>query len=70
VARDRGLVAEGGERPGRAVRALASVSSVVKVFEATMKSVSAGSRSWVASQMSVPSTFETNRNLRPRSEKS
>ena len=51
----------------RAVRALVIVSSVVKVFDATMNSVSAGSRSRVASAKSVPSTLETNRNVRSRS---
>ena len=51
----------------RAVWALVIVSSVVKVFEETMKSVSAGSRSRVASAKSVPSTFETNRNVIERS---
>ena len=47
-----------------------SVSWVVKVFDETMKSVSAGSRSRVASAKSVPSTFDTNRNVRDRFEKS
>jgi hypothetical protein len=51
----------------RAVRALVIVSSVVKVFDETMKSVSAGSRSRVASAKSVPSTFDTNRTVSPRS---
>ena len=46
--------------------ALVIVSSVVNVFEETMNSVSAGSRSRVASAMSVPSTLETNRNVRSR----
>ena len=46
------------------------VSSVVNVFDDTMNSVSAGSRSWVASQTSLPSTLDTNRNVRPRSLKS
>ncbi len=56
-------------RPGpasdqaRAVWALVIVSSVVKVFEETMNSVSAGSRSRVASAKSVPSTLETKRNV-------
>ncbi len=50
----------------RAVRALVSVSSVVKVFEQTTKSVSAGSRSRVASAKSVASTLETKRKLRSR----
>ena len=45
----------------RAVEAFVSVSSVVNVFDETMNSVSAGSRPRVASQMSVPSTFDTNR---------
>jgi hypothetical protein len=47
----------------RAVRALVIVSSVVKVFEATMNSVSAGSRSRVHSAKSVPSTLETKRKV-------
>ena len=51
----------------RAVRALVIVSSVVKVFDETMNSVSAGSRSRVASAKSVPSTLETKRNVRSRS---
>ena len=42
--------------------ALVIVSSVVKVFDETMNSVSAGSRSRTASAKSVPSTFETKRN--------
>ncbi len=45
----------------RAVWALVIVSSVVKVFEETMKSVSSGSRSRVDSAKSVPSTLETKR---------
>ena len=52
----------------RAVRALVSVSRVVNVLLLTMNSVSAGSRSIVASRMSTPSTFDTNRNVRARSE--
>jgi hypothetical protein len=51
----------------RAVRALVIVSSVVKVFDETMKSVSAGSRSRVASTKSVASTLDTNRNVSARS---
>ena len=51
----------------RAVRALVIVSSVVKVLDETMNSVSAGSRSRVASAKSVPSTLETKRNVRSRS---
>jgi hypothetical protein len=39
----------------------------VKVFEETMKSVSAGSRSRTASAKSLPSIFETNRNVIDRS---
>jgi hypothetical protein len=46
---------------------LVIVSSVVKVFEETMNSVSAGSRSRVASAKSVPSTLETKRKVRSRS---
>ncbi len=52
----------------RAVAALVIVSSVVKVFEETTKSVSAGSRSRVASAKSVPSTLETKRKLISRRE--
>ena len=52
----------------RAVRALVMVSSVVKVFDETMKSVSAGSRSRVASTKSMPSTFETKRKVMSRRE--
>ncbi len=52
----------------RAVRALVIVSRVVKVFEQTMNSVSAGSRSRVASAKSVPSTLETKRKLISRAE--
>ena len=52
----------------RAVWALVIVSSVVKVFEQTMNSVSAGSRSRVASTKSVPSTLETKRKVMSRRE--
>jgi hypothetical protein len=52
----------------RAVRALVIVSSVVKVFDATMNSVSPGSRSRVASAKSVPSMFDTKRNVSSRAE--
>ena len=52
----------------RADCALVIVSSVVNVFEAMMNSVSSGSRSRVASAMSVESTFETKRSVRSRSE--
>ena len=51
----------------RALCALVMVSSVVKVFEEMMNSVSAGSRSRVASTKSVPSTLETKRTVRLRS---
>ena len=51
----------------RALCALVMVSSVVKVFDETMNSVSAASRSRVASTKSVPSTFDTKRNVRLRS---
>ena len=51
----------------RAEPALAIVSWVVKVFEETIKSVSAGSRSRTASAKSVPSTLDTNRSVRLRS---
>ena len=50
----------------RADVALASVSCVVKVLDTTMNSVSAASRSRVASAMSVPSTLDTKRNCRSR----
>jgi hypothetical protein len=50
-----------------AVRALVSVSRVVKVLEQTTNRVSAGSRSRVASAMSAPSTLETNRKVHDRS---
>jgi hypothetical protein len=46
----------------RALSAFVIVSCVVKVFDATTNSVSAGSRSRVASKRSVASTFETKRN--------
>ena len=51
------------EKPLRALLALVMVSSVVKVLEEIMNSVSAGSRSRVASTKSVPSTLETNRKV-------
>ena len=54
----------------RARRALVSVSRVVKVLEATMNSVVAGSRSRVASARSVGSMLDTNRKVNDRSEKS
>ena len=47
----------------RASRALVSVSSVLKVLEATMNSVVAGSRSLVFSATSVGSMLETKRAL-------
>jgi hypothetical protein len=51
----------------RALLALVMVSSVVKVLDEIMNSVSAGSRSCVASTKSVPSTLETNRKVIRRS---
>ena len=65
VLRDRARVAAQRRRAAtsRAVCALVIVSSVVKVFEETMNSVSAGSRSRVASAKSVPSTLETKRKV-------
>ncbi len=50
----------------RAEVALVMVSIVVNVLDATMNSVSAGSRSRVASCRSEPSTFDTNRNVNSR----
>ena len=47
--------------------ALVIVSSVVNVFEETINSVSAASRSRAASARSVPSTLETKRKVRSRS---
>ena len=49
-----------------AVVALVIVSSVVNVFELTMKRVSAASRSRVASTKSVASTLDTKRKVRSR----
>jgi hypothetical protein len=51
----------------RALCAFVIVSSVAKVFDEMMNSVSAGSRSRVASTKSVPSTLDTNRKLMLRS---
>ena len=50
----------------RAVCALVIVSRVVNVLDEMMNSVSAASRSWVASAKSVPSTLETKRKVRSR----
>ncbi len=50
----------------RAEVAFVIVSIVVKVLDATMNSVSAGSRSRVASCRSEPSTLDTKRNVRSR----
>src|SRR5262249_1059689 len=47
----------------RAVRVVVSVSSVVNVFDATMNSVSAGSRSRVDATKSAPSTLDTKRSV-------
>jgi hypothetical protein len=55
------------EQPIARASALVIVSSVVKVLEEMMKSVSAGSRSRVASTRSMPSTLETKRNVKLRS---
>ena len=54
----------------RAEVALVRVSTVVNVLEQTTKRVSAGSRSWVASHRSSPSTLDTKRNVIVRSLKS
>ncbi len=51
----------------RADQAFVIVSNVVKVLEQIMNSVSEGSRSRTASLKSLPSTFETNRNVMERS---
>ena len=51
----------------RAVAAFVIVSSVVNVLDDTMNTVSAGSRSRVASAKSVPSTLDTNRKVSLRS---
>src|SRR6516164_830422 len=53
----------------RAVAALVIVSSVVKVFDDRMNSVSAALRSWVASANAAPSTLATNRKFIERSVK-
>ena len=50
-----------------ALRAPPTASIVVKVFDETMNSVSAGSRSRVASAKSVPSMLDTNRKVIARS---
>ena len=63
---DRRLVAERGQGPLARVCAFVIVSSVVNVFDETMKSVSSAARSRVASAKSVESTFETKRNVRSR----
>ncbi len=53
------------QAPGaRGARHSSSSQCVVKVLEETMNSVSAGSRSRVASKKSVPSMFETKRKVR------
>ena len=66
---DRRLVAAARRCTSRArVCAFVSVSSVLNVFDEMMNSVSAGSRSRVASAKSLLSTFETNRIVSPRSE--
>jgi 2-oxo-4-hydroxy-4-carboxy--5-ureidoimidazoline (OHCU) decarboxylase len=50
----------------RAERAFVSVSSVPKVLDEMMNSVSSAYRSRVASAKSVESTLETKRNVRSR----
>ena len=50
----------------RALVAFAIVSCVVKVLLDTINSVSAGSRPWVFSTRSVPSTLDTKRTVRSR----
>ncbi len=50
----------------RAALAFRMVSIVVNVLDETITSVSSGARSRVASTKSVPSTFETNRNVMSR----
>ena len=52
----------------RAVRALVMVSCVVNVLDATRNRVSAGSRSRVCSTKSEPSTLDTKRITRSRSD--
>ena len=52
----------------RAEWALVIVSSVEKVFEETMNSVSSAARSRVASTKSVASTLDTNRKVMSRLE--
>ena len=60
VLRDRRLVARAASTShARAVRAFISVSCVVNVLDATMKSVLSGSRLASVSARCVPSTFET-----------
>ena len=65
-------IADSSPRPSRsharAVCAFVIVSSVVNVFEEMTKRVSACSRSRTASAKSVPSTFDTNRNVMSRRE--
>ena len=68
----RAIAAGSPPRPAsaqaRALCAFVIVSSVVNVFEETTNSVSAGSRSRTASARSVPSTFDTKRNVSERRE--
>ena len=63
LATDRSSPPSPASDQSRAVWALVIVSSVVKVFDETMNSVSDGSRSWTASAKSVPSTLDTKRNV-------
>jgi hypothetical protein len=60
------LSASAARIQSRAVAAFVIVSRVVKVLDETMNSVSAGSRSRVASAKSVPSTLDTKRKVSSR----
>jgi len=64
----RGRITERGQQPVPRGTGIAKVSWVVKVFDEITNSVSAGSRSRVASAKSVPSMFETNRKVSRRSD--
>jgi hypothetical protein len=67
--RDRPFVTPKAARhQARAVWAFVIVSRVVNVFEEMIKRVSDGSRSTVASTKSVPSMFDTKRNVMALSE--
>ena len=62
-----GPLSSPAQSQSRARRALVRVSSVVKVLDATMKSVVSGSRSAVFRAMSAGSMFETKRAWMPAS---